>query len=1069
MLEAEEERDPLEVLAAEFIERQRRGECPSIAEYKARYPALAADIEDLFPTIAVMEQVKAHKEQGSGTHVSLGAIRLERLGDFRILGEIGRGGMGIVYEAFQESLGRHVAVKVLPGHALLDPRHLRRFQREAQTAARLHHTNIVPVFGVGEHDGFHYIVMQLIDGAGLDDVLANLRQDQSRMAMAAGNEASRLEKQEAPSPLRAKNKTDVSRLARAFAQGQFGQPRDFDNSGSGSSGDLGQTREAVATSGQSPPPAVATEEFAFKGETKVNGNHQTSGSIAAVRSELSETWQFGPPYWRSVATIGQQVADALHYAHSHHTLHRDIKPANLLLDSQGVAWITDFGLAKAMEQDNVTQTGAMVGTLRYMAPEQFAGRADAQSDVYSLGLTLYELLTLRPAFEANSRSSLIAKIAHGEPPRPRKFNPAIPRDLETIVLKAMAREPRDRYPTAGDLARDLACFLEDRPIQARRASAAERLWRWARRNRAVASLLVCTLVLLVIVAVVTSVGYLRTSQANAQEKIQRKKAEETSALAVGALDKIFRQFAPDRAAPASASLRVSDTEDPIAVPVQPVLSKEAATLLEHLLKFYDQLAKQAGDDPRMLRKVAQANGRVGDIRQSLGQYAESKEAYLHAIDLYAPLAKSSTSARDLQFEIARIQNELGSVYDKMNDLEDGHKSHLDALATLQATSADSATSPELQYELARTYYFLGRRPDGLSGLRPPGLGGPRGPWGGPPSFIFDPGGPRHGPLAPFPLSPPQAGEESLDKALALWQSLVINDSPWPRRGQDMRHQRQLGKSPGGPDSPRPFPDDKRRESDRYRHEAIDLLERLVADYPTVPAYRHFLARCYRELSQPWGRPGASSDRDNLNKAIEILEKLVKENPDIADYRYDLSETYAMLGDTESPRSDSQGNSAESRSPATLEKALAVAEHPNIPDYDVSLVNTCLRLSNSLWESDPTRAEANLRKARDVQLMLVHRFPDDSSYKFWLATIQEALGRLLMKQPDHLREAQTALQECIDSFSELLENHKHFNEGLIRSRILPDNYWRLAVVFRGLNEDKKAEEALHQASLLRQQP
>ena len=180
MLEADDELDSLETLADEFMERQRRGESPSVAEYAAQHPDLAAEIEELFPTIAVMEQLKAQKERQSGARVSLGGVRLERLGDFRILGEIGRGGMGIVYEAFQESLGRHVAVKVLPRQALLDPQQLRRFQREAQTAARLHHTNIVPVFGVGEHDGFHYIVMQLIEGAGLDNVLARLRQGGSR-------------------------------------------------------------------------------------------------------------------------------------------------------------------------------------------------------------------------------------------------------------------------------------------------------------------------------------------------------------------------------------------------------------------------------------------------------------------------------------------------------------------------------------------------------------------------------------------------------------------------------------------------------------------------------------------------------------------------------------------------------------------------------------------------------------------------------------------------------------------------------------------------------------------------
>ena len=189
--------------------------------------------------------------------------------------------------------------------------------------------------------------------------------------------------------------------------------------------------------------------------------------------------------------------------------------------------------------------------------------------------------------------------------------------------------------------------------------------------------------LLAAVAVVASVGYVRTANANAQEKIQRTKAEETSALAVEALDSIFRQFAPDRTAPVSASLRVSDADDPITVPVQPVLSKEAAVLLEHMLKFYDRLADQGGDDARLRRKVAEANRRVGDIRQRLGHYPESKAAYLRAIELYTRLAKSSATETDLQAEIARIHNELGNVYEAMNDAEAGRKSHLDALATLR--------------------------------------------------------------------------------------------------------------------------------------------------------------------------------------------------------------------------------------------------------------------------------------------------------------------------------------------------------------------------------------------------
>ena len=167
------ERDPFEELASDFAERYRNGELPSIEAYATSHPDLAEEIRELFPTIAAMEKAKARSSPP--TRAMLEKLPIKQLGDFRLLGEIGRGGMGIVYEAEQVSLGRHVAVKVLPQQALLDERHLRRFEREAQTAAKLHHTNIVPVFGVGQQDGFHYIVMQFIAGVGLDEVLLALR------------------------------------------------------------------------------------------------------------------------------------------------------------------------------------------------------------------------------------------------------------------------------------------------------------------------------------------------------------------------------------------------------------------------------------------------------------------------------------------------------------------------------------------------------------------------------------------------------------------------------------------------------------------------------------------------------------------------------------------------------------------------------------------------------------------------------------------------------------------------------------------------------------------------------
>ena len=203
-------------------------------------------------------------------------------------------------------------------------------------------------------------------------------------------------------------------------------------------------------------------------------------------------------YWQSVARIGAQAADALQHAHDQGVLHRDIKPSNLLLDVRGTVGVTDFGLAKASDQQNLTLPGDIVGTLRYMPPEAFEGSADARGDICSLGITLYELLGLRHAFSEGDRAQLIRLVTTTEPRRLERVNPAVPRDLAMVVHKAIDREPRLRYQTARELAEDLRRFLGDRPVRARPLSTTERTWRWCRRNRAVATLtaiIACVLLL----------------------------------------------------------------------------------------------------------------------------------------------------------------------------------------------------------------------------------------------------------------------------------------------------------------------------------------------------------------------------------------------------------------------------------------------------------------------------------------------------------------------------------------------------------------------------------------------
>jgi serine/threonine protein kinase/WD40 repeat protein len=462
-------RDPVEQLAQAFLERYRRGERPAITEYTQKHPELADDIRDLFPALVVMEEAGPRESQPTGSRPVADGRVPERMGDYRIVREVGRGGMGIVYEAVQEALGRHVALKVLPFQAGADPVRLLRFRREARSLARLHHTNIVPVFDVGEHQGTHYYAMQFIQGQGLDEVLVELQ---------------RFEGPAAPPQLAVANLPQS--LADSLMRGQFGDG--FGPEAAPAVTRTGDDAAAVDPASEAPlRPGVSTQ------------------SAPGTHWELST--ETGVHYHRSVARVGLQVAEALAYAHGQRVLHRDIKPSNLLLDVQGTVWVTDFGLAKE-EGEDLTQTGDLVGTLRYMAPERFRGVSDARSDLYSLGLTLYELLTLGPAFQESDRGLLIKQIYHDEPPRPRRFDRQVPRDLETIVLKAIAKEPARRYQTAEDLAEDLRRFLGDRPIRARRSAAWEHAWRWCRRNPVVAGLSAAVALLLLVVGVGLPVGAL---------------------------------------------------------------------------------------------------------------------------------------------------------------------------------------------------------------------------------------------------------------------------------------------------------------------------------------------------------------------------------------------------------------------------------------------------------------------------------------------------------------------------------------------------------------------------------
>jgi serine/threonine protein kinase/WD40 repeat protein len=477
--------EPVEELAEEFLDRYRRGERPALSEYTRRHPDLAALIHEYFPAMVVMEELGSVGGEGSkptARTVMEGGLIPQELGEYRIVREIGRGGMGIVYEAVQESLGRHVALKVLPFQGLMNATYLERFRREARAAARLHHTNIVPVFGVGEYKGTHYYAMQFIHGQSLNEVLQELKR-------------LRAHKGEAALPER----DLAASVAEGLTGGKFA-----------SEGRAAAPTGADGSAGKDPEPRRAQQEDSTGSPSHSHLTSQPEGQ-----------------YFRSVAQIGAQVADALDYAHGQGVLHRDIKPSNLILDVSGRVWVTDFGLAKADETDELTDPGDIVGTLCYMAPERFQGQADVRSDVYGLGITLYEMATLQPAFTDSQRARLIEKVTRTEPRGPRRLDARIPRDLETIILKATAKAPHDRYATAAALGEDLRRFLGDRPVRARRTPLQERVWRWCRRNPALACLAGAVVFLALIVAVVASFSAIRLrEETNRAWRAEREATEE---------------------------------------------------------------------------------------------------------------------------------------------------------------------------------------------------------------------------------------------------------------------------------------------------------------------------------------------------------------------------------------------------------------------------------------------------------------------------------------------------------------------------------------------------------------
>jgi serine/threonine protein kinase/Flp pilus assembly protein TadD len=620
----------LDLLIEELAGKLQARELVDVEAYLAEHPEHAERLRQLWPTLEALAKIgPSLSSDGAGVSPDTEPAP-QTLGDFRIIREVGRGGMGIVYEAEQMSLNRRVALKVLPLAGAMDPRHLQRFKIESQAAAQLHHTNIVPVYYVGRERGVHFYAMQYIEGHSLAQVIADLRLQIADLKKDAKPHASLSEASPATAPY---------------------------------------------TPEPAPQSAICNLQTAIAATKPI-------AALSTIRSRTDAA------YFRAVAELGIQAAEALDFAHEHGIVHRDVKPANLLVDAESRLWVTDFGLAQVQGDARMTMTGDLVGTLRYMSPEQALAKrvvVDHRTDVYSLGATLYELLTLEPAFTGTDRQELLRQIAFEEPRPPRRRHKAIPMELEIIVLKALEKNPAERYTTAKDLAEDLRRFVMDRPIQARRPTPIQRIRKWARRHRSAATAAaVCLLVTLGVT--LASVGWVLGDRAS-----RKRQAEAIVLEALDAAKPGLEEGNPWGHALLSA-LRQAEAQ------------LQTGLLSSELRQRVEQLQK----DVKMLAELERISLDQARVRDDHFDDSDSADEFRHAFQDYGiDIARLKLEELVGLLQRSAIRSHLvAALYDWASSLMETHRPHeaaqLQALAyELLSPQAKEIIDAELSGDIPR--------------------------------------------------------------------------------------------------------------------------------------------------------------------------------------------------------------------------------------------------------------------------------------------------------------------------------------------------------------------------------
>jgi serine/threonine protein kinase/tetratricopeptide (TPR) repeat protein len=873
MRPAQENGDDLEARIAGVIAAFHRaldaGKPVSPEEWLCRYPDLADELRDYFAAQEELAHVatplrRVARAEGDSTP-RLGGTQPEGappagtgepgmpfslFGDYELLEEIGRGGMGVIYRARHRSLNRLVALKRIHRDRLGSAADVQRFRNEAEAAAGLDHPHIVPILEVGDCDGQPYFTMKLIEGGNLSQFISRRDADANNISL------------------------------------------------------------------------------------------------------------------RLCVKLLIEVARPVHHAHQRGILHRDLKPSNVLLDAAGVPHVTDFGLAKRLQGDSsLTRSGDLLGTPSYMAPEQAGGGTAAvtvATDVYGCGAILYALLTGRPPFRGIGVLETLDQVRHQEPPRPRASNPRVDRDLETICLKCLEKEPGRRYGSAEALAEDLERWLVGELVAARPPSRMDRLRKFVRRNKGPVGATAAVIGLLVLGLVGTSIGLNRALEAEANatraaesESWQRRLAEvayegevQQRREARKAVDEMYSQFAEQW------------------LNERPRLEKTQREFVEKVLRYYEKFALAESTDPQERFETAYAYFRVGQIQHRLGQEVRAEEAYGRAISIFAALADGHAAEARYHYGLLRSHNRLGGVLLTRNQLKRAEAAYLEGAKVGESLVASFPQTSDHWLELASSF-------DGLG-------------------------------LLLHRTGRDEEAERYYRRALEFKQTKAELAAAQPAYFRNLAAtHRGLGNVL--------WTAKRLKDAEQEHRRSVALLEKLVADFPGPPDYREDLCMSRANLAGVLKEIGRLPDAIQLvERTLEDQEKLVREFSESPQYQRTLAATYQNLGIIQNAAGHRD------RAEAAYGKAIAVVEKlaarfETFAEYQQLMAYCYFNRGNLLRESGRMPdAETDYAQALAIRKKLVEKFPAVPAYRQELGHSYMVLG-VLLGQTTREREALEAFR------------------------------------------------------------